>query len=107
MPDTTPTVVDIAPEVTPNEPNMISNIMPDAMPMKASSSDLLSYDPITIHELAMLSNAGTNIHHAIKDHFGKDTFFSAILAHLKQYKNFKVSNGLMYLRMGTRESYAS
>ena len=60
-------------------------------------TDLLEEQP-TLLDVAAMSDPVVNIHRSLMGQYTGDLFFEQILAQPRNYKNFEVSNGLVFLR---------
>ena len=64
----------------------------------STAEDLLHDHPVTLTDLVILGEPSFDIHECIRNRYDEDKFFSDILKQPKNYKNFEVSSGLVYLQ---------
>ncbi len=60
--------------------------------------ELLSEEPVTLPELISLGDPSMAIHNSIRDRYSEDNFFKMVEDNPAAYKNFDVSNGLIFLK---------
>lgn len=61
-------------------------------------TEMLSEDPISLMEVLKSGDPTLDIHNQIIGRFSKDLFFKQIIEKPANYRNFKVSNGVVYLK---------
>ncbi|OJT08771.1 Retrovirus-related Pol polyprotein from transposon 17.6, partial [Trametes pubescens] len=77
--------------------------------IEASGADVpVAQDVAAENESSLLdhiasASEGTHLEAELKDRYGEDPFFQAILASPKQFKNFEVENGLIFLKDRSRD----
>ena len=62
------------------------------------STEILSEDPISLTEVLQSGDPTLDIHNRIIGRFSEDLFFKQIIEKPANYRNFKVSNGVVYLK---------
>ena len=67
-------------------------------PESTSGAEILSDSPISLTEIVQSGDPTLDIHEQIKGHFSEDPFFRQILTNPKDFRNFEVSNDLVFLK---------
>ena len=83
-------------EPTTDEP--ISRTLTELDTSDSAEDDPKDKEPITLPDLVTLSEPELNICEDLCNQYNEDKFFSEIVQQPKNYKNFDVDNGLVYLK---------
>lgn len=62
------------------------------------ASEILSEDPITLPQIINSGDPSVDIFNRLVGRYSEDPFFKIIIEKPSEYKNFELSNGLVYLR---------
>lgn len=65
---------------------------------EATVNDILSEDSLGLTEVIALGDPSLDIHRSIANRYHEDPFYKEILNQPKNFKNFEVSNGLIFLK---------
>ena len=83
-------------EPTTDEPISGTSTEPDTS--DSAEDDPKDEEPIMLPDLVTLSEPELNICEDLRNQYNEDKFFSEIVRQPKNYKNFDVDNGLVYLK---------
>jgi hypothetical protein len=92
------------PDTTPGPDALTTTDYPTEIPEDSGTESTHLEEPVTIPELITLGDPTVDIHQSIKGRFGEDKFFALVLKDPAAYKNFEVSNGLVFLKDNDRRT---